>query len=132
MPLATRRPALPIPLHRRRWFGTGFTAGEVRLLLRYPSDDARGQAVRRCVARPQDWLPPRPHAILCPLRYYEQLPRIVFWYMCGDVLADIAPRVERRLPAGLDVPYGLERALDTACRRIAARLNAAPREYGLR
>jgi hypothetical protein len=120
------------PAHPRRWFGTGFTADEVRLLLRFPRDDARGQAVRRCILRPQDWLPPHPHATLCPLRYHEQLPRIIFWYMCGNTLADIAPRIKGRLQTGMDVPYCLERALDTACRRIAVRLNAAPREYGAR
>jgi hypothetical protein len=132
MPLISNLPVPSRPWHLRRWLGPGFTAGEVRRLLRYPCDDARGHAVRRCVTRSADWLPSEPHFITCPLRYHAQLPRIVFWYMCGEALPDIARRAGEGPALGRLPPIGLERALDTACRRIAARLNAVPHEYGLR
>jgi hypothetical protein len=87
------------------------------------------------VARPQDWQPPAPDIVRCPLRYHAQLPRIVFWYAQGEAL----PAIERRLgtrhartnPAHDAPSWGLDRAFATACARIAAGLNRRPRDYGL-
>jgi hypothetical protein len=125
------------PLRALPWAGPGFTAAEVRRLLPAPPGDPRAEAVRRCVARPQDWLPPRPDVVRCPPRYHERLTRIVFWYARGETL----PAIERRLGgwhARVDQAvgppssgWGLGRAFGAACEGIAGCLNRRPQDYGL-
>ncbi len=67
-----------------------FTWSEVRRLLRENPPGARAEVVRRCMARPTEWLPPEPHFVRCPLRYQLQLTRIVFWYAHGESVIDRA------------------------------------------
>jgi hypothetical protein len=56
-----------------------FTPEEVAWLLATADQGPRAQALWRCVARPADWLPPAPDPRRCPQRFYDHLPRIVFW-----------------------------------------------------
>jgi hypothetical protein len=116
-----------LPLGRRGWLirTPGFTPEEVCQLLREGGRTERGQAVLRCVARPGDWLPPPPAGPRLPPYYHEQLTRIVFWYARGD-----SPEAICRRLSGFGTPGGVRRALETACGRIAARLNRCPGEYG--
>ena len=122
------------PLRALPWAGPGFTAAEVRRLLTNTGRDPRAVAVRRCLARPQDWMPPAPDLIRCPLRYHERLPRIVYWYARGESL----PAIERRFggwharvaEAEGTPSWGLVRAFGAACEGIAACLNRRPRDYG--
>ena len=118
-----------LPVGRHGWLirTPGYTAGEVRRLLREGSRSPRGRAVSRCVARASDWVPPVPDVTRCPLFYRDQLPRIIFWYAQGESVEEIA----RRLSA-FGTPWGVKRTLDVACRRIAACLNEHPDEYGAR
>ena len=114
-------------LGRRGWLlrRPGFTAAEVRALLREGGASARGRAVQRCLARPGDWLGPPPDPLECPARYQRLLPRIAFWYARGDDCPTIAMRM-----GGHGSAWGVERALELVCRRMAACLNHAPRDYG--
>jgi hypothetical protein len=104
----------------------GFTPQEVRQRLNAHPTDARGRAVARCAARLDAWLPPEPHFIHCPQHAWQHLPRIVFWYTRGDSLDEIAARI-----GSFSIAWGVERALDTACTRIAHSLNRTPDAYGL-
>ena len=117
-----------LPLGRRGWLlrRPGFTAAEVRALLRDAEGSARGRAVQRCLARPGDWLSPPPAPLECPARYQQLLPRIVFWYARGEDCNAIAMRMR-----GHGSAWGVERALELACRRMAACLNRAPEDYHL-
>ena len=116
-----------LPVGRRGWLvrTPGFTAREVRDLLRAGATDERGRAVSRCVARVGDWLPETPDLIRCPVYYRERLTRIVYWYARGDSVETISRRVN-----WFGTAWGVERALETACRRIAACLNRDPLLYG--
>jgi hypothetical protein len=116
-----------LPVGRCGWLvrAPGFTAAEVRRLLRAGAACERGRAVSRCLAHLDDWYPPAPDFVHCPHHYWERLPRLVFWYARGDSPAAIARRV-----SVFDSPDGVERALDTACRRIARCLNRQPDAYG--
>jgi hypothetical protein len=120
------RALLPVGPHGWLWRRPGFTAAEVRHLLAAEPPGERGQAVRRCVARPQDWLPPAPDIVRCPLRYHPHLTRIVFWYARGESLRAISLRL-----GGTETSWGVEQAFDEACRRLAACLNRWPHAYGL-
>lgn len=115
------------PVGRYGWLlrTPGFTAGEVRVLLAAGATSPRGRAVGRVVARTTDWLPAEPHVVNCPVFYWQRLPRILWWYARGESTEAIA----RRLSA-LGTPWGVERAIDTACERIASQLNHAPDDYG--
>lgn len=104
----------------------GFTAGEVRELLRDEGDEARAQAVRRCLARPGDWLNPPPDIFTLPWRYHRHLPRIAFWYARGETTPAIAARLGSVLS-----PWAAERCLAVACARIAVCINHDPTAYGL-
>ena len=131
MPKLLRRRRLDLhcllPVGRRGWLvrTPGFTAAEVRHLLREGARCERGRAVSRCLAHLDDWHPPAPHLIHCPHHYWERLPRIVFWYARGEPLEAIARRV-----GSFGSTYSVERALETACRRIARCLNQQPDVYG--
>ncbi len=96
-----------LPVGRHGWLirTPGFTARDVRRLLREGAGSARGRAVSR---------------------YWQHLPRILYWYSRGESADAIGRRVGA--PWGA---WGVERALDTACRRIADCLNAEPHRYGL-
>jgi hypothetical protein len=117
-----------LPVGRHGWLlrRPGFTADEVRALLRAGGADERGRAVQRCLARPGDWLCPPPNPRECPTRYQRLLPRIAFWYARGDSCAAIAMRM-----GGHGSAWGVERALELVCRRMAACLNQTPADYGL-
>jgi hypothetical protein len=117
-----------LPVGRHGWLTRtpGFTPQEVRQRLNTIPADARGRAVARCAARLDAWLPPEPHFIDCPQHAWQHLPRIVFWYTRGDLLDEIAERV-----GTLCVAWGVERALDVACARMAESLNRDPDAYGL-
>lgn len=117
-----------LPLGRHGWLvrTPGFTAPEVRRLLREGAGSPRGRAVSRCVAHASDWLPAEPDVLRCPIHYRQQLPRILYWYGAGDSVEAIARRL-----SFFGTPWGVERALDTACHRIADCLNGAPTTYGL-
>ena len=116
-----------LPVGPRGWLvrTPGFTAREVRRLLREGATSERGRAVSRCVAAAADWLPPTPDVVHCPFHYQQRLTRIVFWYAHGDSVETIGRRV-----SAFGTTWGVERALQTACRRIAACLNARPELYG--
>ncbi|HEX6737103.1 MAG TPA: hypothetical protein VF310_02415 [Vicinamibacteria bacterium] len=116
-----------LPIGPRGWLvrTPGFTAREVRDLLRAGAADARGRAVGRCAARAGDWLPATPDLVRCPTHYRDRLARIVYWYARGDALDEIARRV-----SFFGTPWGIERVLDTACHGIAACLNRQPDLYG--
>lgn len=116
-----------LPLGSRGWLWRtpGFTAAEVRQLLRGEPPGERAQAVRRCLARPGDWLPD-PDIAHCPPRYHRQLTRLIFWYAQGVPLAVISLRL-----SGEETSWGVSRALEAACQSIADCLNHAPRDYGL-
>jgi hypothetical protein len=116
---------------RARDLPARFTPEEVAWLLATGDRSPRAQALWRCVARPADWLPLAPDIRRCPQRFYDHLPRIVFWYGQGEALADIERRLGRWSPAPGQTSWALEQAFAEACRRIAGRLNAAPRDYGL-
>ena len=118
-----------LPVGRHGWLirTPGYTAREVRRLLREGGASPRGRAVSRCVARASDWLPPIPDITRCPVYYRDLLPRIVFWYAQGESVEQISRRV-----SAFGTPWGVKRALDVACRQIAARLNEHPDEYGAR
>lgn len=103
-----------------------FTGEEVRRLLTADTAEARARAVARCAARVDAWLPPEPHFSACPQHAWQHLPRIVFWYTCGESLATIAGRIGTLGPA-----WGVERALALACARMADCLNRDPLAYGL-
>jgi hypothetical protein len=126
--LARRDLGALLPIGQRGWLlrRPGFTATEVRALLRAEGAGERAAAVRRCQARPGDWLNPPPTGLECPARYRAHLPQLVFWYSRGESLHRISARLhhEETLPA---VDY----ALDVACARIAACLNRDPDGYGL-
>ena len=98
----------------------------MRELLLVGAGSERGRAVSRCAARAADWLPENPDVVRCPFYYRQHLPRIIFWYARGDSVETIG----RRLSA-FGTPWGVERALKTACRRMAACLNDDPAAYGL-
>lgn len=116
------------PMGRAGWRRRtpGCTAAEVRHLLREGGQTARGSAVACCAARPSDWLPAAPDPRACPDHDWRRLPTILRGYRRGASVALLA----RRLTAHGE-PGGVERALDTACRRIAHRLNRDPAAYGL-
>ena len=116
-----------LPVGRRGWLvrTPGFTAREVRDLLREGATGERGRAVSRCAARADDWLPEEPDLIQCPTHYHDRLTRIVYWYARGDSLEEIAQRV-----SVFGAPWAIERVLETACRRIATCLNTQPELYG--
>jgi hypothetical protein len=103
-----------------------FTAREVRQLLCAVPSEPRGQAVARCAARLDSWLPPEPHRIHCPYHAWQHLPRIIFWYGRGESPEEIGRRI-----ASFGTAWGVERALDTACARMADALNRDPAAYGL-
>lgn len=103
-----------------------FTPDEVRSLLRTKSDDARALAVRRCLARPGDWLNPPPDVFTLPWRYQQYLPRVAFWYSRGEALF----RIEKLLDANLSA-WAVERCLIVACAQMAICLNRDPAGYGL-
>lgn len=117
-----------LPVGRHGWLvrTPGFTAREVRRLLREGAGSARGRAVSRCAAGAADWLPAGPDIVACPHHYWQHLPRILYWYCRGESADAIGRRVGA--PWGA---WGVERALATACRRIADCLNADPHRYGL-
>jgi hypothetical protein len=117
-----------LPTGRYGWLirTPGFTSGEVRDRLNTIPTDARGRAVARCAAQIDAWLPPAPHFVDCPQHAWQHLPRIVFWYTRGDALDEIAARI-----GSLTVAWGVERALDVACARMARSLNRNPDAYGL-
>lgn len=116
-----------LPVGRQGWLvrTPGFTAREVRRLLREGAANERGRAVSRCVARASDWLPPTPDVVRCPSHYQQNLTRIIFWYSQGESVEAIGRRV-----SAFGTPWGVERALETACQRIAACLNHTPGSYG--
>lgn len=116
------------PIGRWGWLirTPGFTAREVRQLLREGGGSERGRAVSRCVASSSDWLPPTPDVVRCPFHYQQRLTRIIFWYGQGESLDEIGRRV-----TAFHTTWGVERALNIACHRIAACLNHRPRQYGL-
>ncbi len=118
-----------LPVGRCGWLirTPGFTAREVRQLLREGGGGERGRAVSRCVAAAADWLPDTPDVVYCPFHYRQHLPRIVFWYGHGDSVETIGRRV-----SAFGTAWGVERSLQTACRRIADCLNARPEHYGYR
>ncbi len=118
-----------LPIGRTGWLirTPGFTAREVRELLREGATSERGRAVSRCVARSSDWLPLVPDVVHCPFHYQQRLTRIVFWYAHGESVDEIGARV-----TAFRTPWGVERALAVACQRIAACLNASPAQYGVR
>lgn len=115
------------PVGRQGWLvrTPGFTAREVRRLLQEGAASERGRAVSRCVARSTDWLPPEADVVRCPHHYQQQLPRIVFWYSQGESVEQIGRRV-----SAFGTSWGVERALETACLRIADCLNGSPESYG--
>lgn len=115
------------PVGRHGWLvrTPGFTADEVRALLATGATGPRGKAVGRVLARTTDWLPPEPNVVSCPIFYWQRLPRILWWYTRGETTETIA----RRLSA-FGTPWGVERAITTACANIAARLNRSPEDYG--
>ena len=127
--LGRRRPDLDALLPAGRWGWLvrtpGFTATEVRRLLREGAASERGRAVSRCLAHLDDWYPREPDFVHCPHHYWERLPRIVFWYARGESPESIARRV-----SAFDFASGVERALETACRAIARCLNRQPGAYG--
>jgi hypothetical protein len=127
LPLLDPRRLLPIG--RWGWLvrTPGFTAGEVKRLLREGAVTDRGRAVSRCVARSSDWLPQEPDVVRCPFHYVQWLTRIVYWYSQGESIEAIGERV-----TAFHTAWGVERALKVACRRIADCLNEHPHEYGLR
>lgn len=128
MPLAHETGLLRLlPVGRHGWLirTPGFTAREVRALLREGGATPRGRAVSRGLARAADWLPAQPDIVSCPFYYWQHLPQILCWYSRGESVEAIARRLRA---AGT---WGLERALDTACRRLADCLNADPHGYGL-
>jgi hypothetical protein len=116
------------PIGRWGWLirTPGFTVAEVQQLLREGAGTERGRAVSRCVARSSDWLPPVPDVVLCPFHYQRLLPRIIFWYSQGESIEEIGKRV-----TAFHTSWGVERALLTACYRIAECLNHHPEAYGL-
>lgn len=118
-----------LPVGRHGWLirTPGFTAPEVRALLRDGGHTERGRAVSRCLARPSDWLPAHPDILRCPPHYRERLPRILYWYARGESIEAIGRRV-----SAFGTPWAVERALDDACQRIADRLNRRPDDYGAR
>lgn len=118
-----------LPLGPQGWLirTPGYTPHEVRLLLREGQNTPRGRAVSRCAARVSDWLPPLPDVERCPCHYRERLPRIVYWYARGESVEEISRRI-----CAIGTPWGVERSLQVACRRIAQRLNDYPDEYGAR
>ncbi len=117
-----------LPIGRDGWLirTPGFTAGEVKRLLREGPKTERGRAVSRCVARSDDWLPTIPDVVTCPFHYQQRLPRIVFWYAQGESIDEIGQRM-----TAFHTTWGVERALRVACERIAYCLNHAPQQYGL-
>lgn len=118
-----------LPIGRSGWLirTPGFTASEVKQLLRDGAKSERGRAVSRCVARSSDWLPPVPDVVNCPFHYQQRLTRIVFWYAHGESIDEIGTRV-----TAFHTSWGVERALAVACRRIAFCLNSAPEQYGVK
>ena len=118
-----------LPIGREGWLirTPGFTAREVKHLLREGSSTERGRAVSRCVARSSDWLPMTPDVVNCPFHYQQRLTRIIFWYAQGESIEQIGERV-----TAFHTSWGVERALTLACRRIANCLNNAPDQYGMR
>jgi hypothetical protein len=117
-----------LPVGRHGWLirTPGFTSQEIRHRLNTFPDDARSRAIAACAARVDAWLPPAPHFVDCPYHAWQHLPRIVFWYTRGDALDAIAGRI-----GSLGAAWGVERALDVACARMAERLNRDPDAYGL-
>ncbi len=117
-----------LPVGRWGWLirTPGFTPREVRQLLREGATTQRGRAVSRCLARTSDWLPDQPDVIHCPYHYRHNLPHILFWYSHGESVEAIGRRV-----CAFGTTWGVERALDTACRAIARCLNTDPDGYGL-
>lgn len=117
-----------LPIGRHGWLlrRPGFTVDEVRALLRADSSGERAAAVRRCQARPGDWLTPPPTGVECPARYHAHLPHLVFRYARGESPRRITARL-RHDQAAAEAEY----ALDFACARIAACLNRDPDGYGL-
>lgn len=105
----------------------GFTAREVKQLLREGPASERGRAVSRCVAASSDWLPQVPDVVRCPFHYQQRLTRIVFWYAQGESIDEIGKRV-----TAFHTSWGVERSLSVACHRIAACLNNSPQQYGLK
>lgn len=118
-----------LPIGREGWLirTPGFTVREVQALLREGAATERGRAVSRCVARSSDWLPDIPDVVRCPFHYQQHLTRIIFWYAQGESVEQIGVRV-----TAFHTAWGVERALNLACRRIANCLNNAPEQYGLR
>src|SRR3954454_12924037 len=126
--LAARDLSALLPIGQRGWLlrRPGFTPAEVRSLLRADGSGERAAAVRRCQARPGDWLNPPPTGLECPARYRAHLPQLVFWYSRGGSLRRISAPLRHE-----DTVSAVEYALDVACARIAACLNRDPDGYGL-
>ena len=104
----------------------GFTACEVRQLLREGTGSVRGRAVSRVLARTSDWLPDEPDIIAFPFHYWRQLPQILLAYSRGETVEAIGQRISLYGAA-----WGVEHRVEMACRRIAACLNRDPASYGL-
>jgi hypothetical protein len=126
--LAMRDLSALLPIGQRGWLlrRPGFTVAEVRSLLRADGAGERAAAVRRCQARPGDWLTPPPTGLECPARYRAHLPQLVFWYSRGESLHRISARLRHE-----ELVLEVEVALEVACARIAACLNRDPDGYGL-
>ena len=118
-----------LPIGRTGWLirTPGFTGREVKRLLREGAHTERGRAVSRCVARSDDWLPQIPDVVRCPFHYQQRLTRIVFWYAQGESVDDIGQRV-----TAFHTSWGVERALNVACERIAGCINDMPNQYGMK
>ncbi len=104
----------------------GFTAREVRQLLREGGASVRGRAVGRVLARTSDWLPEEPDIVAFPFHYWRQLPQIVLAYSRGESVEAIGQRV-----SSFGTTWGVEHSIEMACRRIAGCLNRDPASYGL-
>lgn len=117
-----------LPIGPQGWLirTAGFSAREVQTLLREGAHTERGRAVSRCVARSDEWMPRIPDVVHCPFHYQQRLTRIVFWYAQGESIEEIGVRM-----TAFHTTWGVERALQVACHRIAECLNAAPEQYGL-
>lgn len=117
-----------LPIGPRGWLvrAPGFTAREVRQLLREGGGSTRGRAVSRILARTSDWLPDEPDIVAFPFHYWRQLPQILLAYSRGETVEAIGQRVSI-----FGTAWGVEHSIEMACRRIAACLNRDPASYGL-
>jgi hypothetical protein len=104
----------------------GFSAREVRQLLREGAGSVRGRAVSRVLAHTSDWLPEEPDIVAFPFHYWRQLPQILLAYSRGESVEAIGQRVSL-----FGTAWGVEHSVEMACRRIASCLNRDPASYGL-